>query len=78
LSKKPDIKFSEIRTVDGLQDKGFEELRVQFPQELCGKTLMRIDRMEGRCGDGSVEAIAETDSAGKIALQTSYFAVAAD
>ena len=72
-TNKPDIRFSEIRTLDGRQDKGFEELCVQLLQELCGETLVRIDRVEGRGGDGGVEAIAETDSARKIGLQTKFF-----
>lgn len=70
---KPEIKFSQIRTLEGRQDKGFEELCVQLLSELCSETLLGIDRVEGRGGDGGVEAIATTETANKIGLQTKFF-----
>lgn len=72
-TKKPNIKFSEIRALEGRQDKGFEELCVQLFHELSGEKLSQIDRVEGRGGDGGVEAIASTDSEQKIGLQTKFF-----
>jgi hypothetical protein len=72
-TKKPDIKFSEIRTLEGRQDKGFEELCVQLLRELVGETLVRVDRVEGRGGDGGIEAIASTKSGRKVGLQTKFF-----
>ena len=71
--KKPDIKFSEIRALEGRQDKGFEELCVQIFHELIGEKPTRIDRVEGRGGDGGVEAIASTKSEQKVGLQTKFF-----
>jgi hypothetical protein len=75
---KPDIKFSEIRAVDGKQDKGFEELCVQLLNELCGEKLVRVDRVEGRGGDGGVEAIAETASGQEVGLQSKFFDLLGD
>jgi len=72
-AKKPNIKFSEIRTLDGRQDKGFEELCVQLLHELSGEKLLQIDRVEGSGGDGGVEAIASAESGQKIGLQAKFF-----
>jgi energy-coupling factor transporter ATP-binding protein EcfA2 len=72
-AKKPNIKFSEIRALEGRQDKGYEELCVQLLHELSGANLSQIDRIEGRGGDGGVEAIASTESGLKIGLQTKFF-----
>lgn len=72
-ANKPSIKFSEIRALEGRQDKGFEELCVQLFHELSGEKLSQIDRVEGRGGDGGVEAIASTESDQKIGLQTKFF-----
>jgi hypothetical protein len=72
-AKKPNIKFSEIRALEGRQDKGFEELCVQLLHELSSENLSQIDRVEGRGGDGGVEAIASTESGQKIGLQTKFF-----
>jgi energy-coupling factor transporter ATP-binding protein EcfA2 len=72
-ANKPNIKFSEIRALDGKQDKGFEELCVQLLHELCGEKLAQVARVEGRGGDGGVEAIAITESNQKIGLQTKFF-----
>lgn len=47
-ASKPNIKFSEIRTLDGKQDKGFEELCVQLLPLLIGEKPARIDRIDGR------------------------------
>ena len=69
----PNIKFSEIRTLEGRQDKGFEELCVQLFHQLSSEKLSQVDRVEGRGGDGGVEAIASTESGKKIGLQTKFF-----
>lgn len=69
----PNIRFSEIRTLEGRQDKGFEELCVLLLHLLSGERLARIDRIEGRGGDGGVEAIASTVSGQKIGLQSKFF-----
>lgn len=68
-----DISFSKIRTLEGRQDKGFEELCVQLLHLLSGERLARIDRIEGRGGDGGVEAIASTSSGQKVGLQSKFF-----
>lgn len=72
-AKKPNIKFSEIRALEGRQDKGFEELCVQLLHELSGANFSQIDRIEDRGGDGGVEAIASTESGQNIGLQTKFF-----
>lgn len=69
----PDIKFSDIRALEGRQDKGFEELCVQLFHELCGEKLSQVERVEGRGGDGGVEAIASTESNRKFGLQSKFF-----
>ena len=71
---KPKIDFSAIRMLDGKQDKGFEELCVQLLPLLLGETPIRVDRIEGRGGDGGVEAIAPTTSGQFIGLQSKFFA----
>ena len=71
---KPNIKFSETRTLEGKQDKGFEELCVQLLPSLIGERPVRIDRIEGRGGDGGVEAIALTASGQHVGLQSKFFA----
>ena len=40
-ANKPNIKFSEIRALEGRQDKGFEELCVQLLPELRAKGSRR-------------------------------------
>jgi hypothetical protein len=77
-TSKPNIKFSEIRAVDGKQDKGFEELCVQLFHELCGDELVRVDRVEGRGGDGGVEAVAATASGQEVGLQSKFFELLGD
>ena len=72
--KKPNIKFSEIRTLEGKQDKGFEELCVQLLPALIGERIVGLDRVEGRGGDGGVEAIAFTVSGNFVGLQSKFFA----
>jgi len=72
-ASKPNIKFSEIRTLEGKQDKGFEELCVQLLPMLVGERFLRIDRIEGRGGDGGVEAIALTASGQHVGLQSKFF-----
>jgi hypothetical protein len=72
-ARKPDIKFHEIRTFEGKQDKGFEELCVQLFPLLSSESLLQIDRIEGRGGDGGVEAIALTASNQYIGLQSKFF-----
>lgn len=72
-ASKPNIKFSEIRTLEGKQDKGFEELCVQLLPMLIGEMPLRIDRIEGRGGDGGVEAIALTASGQHAGLQSKFF-----
>jgi hypothetical protein len=70
---QPNIKFSEIRTLEGKQDKGFEELCVQLLPLLIGEKPERVDRIEGRGGDGGVEAVALTISKQNIGLQSKFF-----
>ncbi len=72
-NRKPDIKFSQIRALDGQQNKGFEELCVQLLPQLIGKKLSRVDRVEGRGGDGGVEAVALSACGQKIGLQAKFF-----
>ncbi|MDR3369079.1 ATP-binding protein [Rhodoferax sp.] len=70
---KPNIKFSEIRTLEGKQDKGFEELSVQLLPMMVGERLQRLDRIEGRGGDGGVESIAFTVPGQHVGLQSKFF-----
>jgi hypothetical protein len=70
---KPNIKFSEIRTLEGKQDKGFEELCVQLFSSFIGEPPKRIDRIEGRGGDGGVESIAVTNAGDFAGLQSKFF-----
>ena len=72
-ASKPNIKFSEIRTLEGKQDKGFEELCVQLLPLIVGEKPIRIDRIEGRGGDGGVEAIALTVSGQHVGQQSKFF-----
>ena len=74
VASKPNIKFLEIRSLEGKQDKGFEELCVQLLPMLIGERPRRIDRIEGRGGDGGVEAIALTVSGLYVGLQSKFFA----
>jgi len=70
---KPNIKFSEIRQLEGKQDKGFEELCVQLLPLLVGEKPKSIVRIEGRGGDGGVEAIAALHSGEHVGLQSKFF-----
>ena len=69
----PNIKFSEIRPLEGKQDKGFEELCVQLLPFMVGEKFVCIDRIEGRGGDGGVEAIALTVSGKHVGQQSKFF-----
>lgn len=69
---KPNVKFSEIRALEGKQDKGFEELCVQLLPILIGEAVQRMDRIDGRGGDGGVEAIALTVSGQYVGLQSKF------
>ena len=70
---KPDIRFADIRALDGKQDKGFEELCVQLLPLLIGEKPERTVRIDGRGGDGGVEAIATLLSGSHIGLQSKFF-----
>ncbi|MDO8778035.1 MAG: hypothetical protein Q7K57_56830 [Burkholderiaceae bacterium] len=73
MTSKPNINFIEIRSLEGKQDKGFEELCVQLLPMLIGEKPLRIDRIEGRGGDGGVEAIALMASGSYVGLQSKFF-----
>ncbi|MDT8989965.1 hypothetical protein RQP54_03735 [Curvibacter sp. APW13] len=71
-SSQPDIRFSDIRTLDGKQSQGFEELCFQLLPLLVGEPLVSAVRVDGRGGDGGVEAIAKTVSGLDVGLQCKY------
>lgn len=74
IGDKPNIELSKIRTLDGKQDKGFEELCVQLLPLLINENLVRVDRIEGSGGDGGVEAIGLTASNQVVGIQSKFFA----
>lgn len=69
----PDIRFSDIRSLDGKQSQGFEELCVQLLPWLVIEPIERVIRVEGCGGDGGVEAIARTVSGLCVGLQSKFF-----
>lgn len=72
-NNSPDIRFSDIRSLDGKQSQGFEELCVQLLPWLVIEPIERVIRVEGRGGDGGVEAIAVTGSGLYVGLQSKFF-----
>lgn len=72
-TSQPNIGFSDIRPLEGKQDKGFEELCVQLLPWLVGDFLQGVIRVDGRGGDGGVEAIAQTVSNMHVGLQSKFF-----
>jgi hypothetical protein len=77
-NSQPDIKFSDIRPLDGKQSQGFEELCFQLLPLLIGEPLTSAVRVDGRGGDGGVEAIAKTASGLYVGLQCKYFSGLSD
>ncbi len=75
---QPDIRFSDIRPLDGKQSQGFEELCFQLLPWLVGEPLVSSVRVDGRGGDGGVEAIAKTASGLDVGLQCKYFSSLSD
>jgi len=72
-SSQPDIRFLDVRTLDGKQSQGFEELCVQLLPWLVAEPIERVVRVNGRGGDGGVEAIAHASSGLYVGLQTKFF-----
>lgn len=75
---QPDIRFPDIRPLDGKQSQGFEELCFQLLPWLIGETLVGLSRVDGRGGDGGVEAIAKTASGLDVGLQCKYITSLSD
>jgi hypothetical protein len=73
-NSQPDIRFLDIRPLDGKQSQGFEELCFQLLPWLVGEPMTNANRVDGRGGDGGVEAIATTPSGLNVGLQCKYFA----
>ena len=73
-NSRPDIRFLDIRPLDGKQSQGFEELCFQLLPWLVGEPMVNANRVDGRGGDGGVEAIATTASGLNVGLQCKYFA----
>lgn len=73
-----EIRFSDIRPLDGKQSQGFEELCFQLLPWLIGEPLTSAVRVDGRGGDGGVEAIAKTASGLDVGLQCKYFSGLSD
>lgn len=71
--RQPDIRFSDIRPLNGKQSEGFEELCFQLLPWLVGEPLASAYRFDGRGGDGGVEAVAKTTSGMDVGLQCKYF-----
>jgi hypothetical protein len=68
----PAIDFSRIRTHQGTQHGGFEELTVSlFRHEQAGNCS--IHRINGAGGDGGVEVYAKSNNRNVVALQAKYF-----
>lgn len=68
----PEIDFRRIRTHQGTQHGGFEELCVQlFRSRLTDEA--EFTRVEGAGGDGGVEAIAKLRKGTEVGLQAKYF-----
>lgn len=72
-NSQPDIQFLDIRSLDGKQSQGFEELCVQLLPWLVAESIERVVRVDGRGGDGGVEAIAHTVSGQCVGLQSKFF-----
>lgn len=72
-NSQPEIRFSDVRALDGKQSQGFEELCVQLLPWLVTERIERLVRVDGRGGDGGVEAIAYTYCGLRIGLQTKFF-----
>lgn len=72
-NSQPDIHFLDIRSLDGKQSQGFEELCVQLLSWLVAEAIERVVRVDGRGGDGGVEAIAHTVSGQCVGLQSKFF-----
>lgn len=70
---QPDIQFANVRSLDGKQSQGFEELCVQLLPWLVAEPIERVVRVDGRGGDGGVEAIAHTASGLYVGLQSKFF-----
>lgn len=77
-ANQSDLRFSDIRPLDGKQSQGFEELCFQLLPWLIGEPLANAVRVDGRGGDGGVEAIAKSASGLDIGLQCKYFSVLSD
>lgn len=69
------FRFSDIRALDGKQSQGFEELCVQLLPWLVAEPIERVVRVDGRGGDGGVEAIAHAASGLRVGLQSKFFSV---
>ncbi len=63
----------DVRPLDGKQSQGFEELCVQLLPLLAAELIERVVRVDGRGGDGGVEAIAYTSCGLCIGLQSKFF-----
>lgn len=72
-NSQPGIRFSDIRSLDGKQSQGFEELCVQLLPWLVAESVERVVRIDGRGGDGGVEAIVRTSSGLCVGLQSKFF-----
>ena len=70
--RHPAIDFSAIRTHQGTQHGGFEELAVSLFRHEHGEPSA-IHRINGAGGDGGVEAYADSDNGKVVALQAKYF-----
>ena len=68
-----ELQLADVRPLNGDQRHGFEELCVQFLPWLVGSSIARVVRIEGRGGDGGVEAIAYTTPCQVVGLQSKFF-----
>lgn len=75
---QPDVRFADIRTMDGKQTHGFEELCFQLLPWLVSEPLVSKVRVDGRGGDGGVEATATTASGQEVGLQCKYVSSLSD
>lgn len=77
-NSQAEIRFSDIRPLDGKQSQGFEELCFQLLPWMIGEPLSSAVRVDGRGGDGGVEAITKTASGSDVGLQCKYFSGLSD
>lgn len=73
LDLHSEVNFVNIRCLKGDQRKGFEALTVHLLPWLVDEPIAKVNPVEGRGGDGGVEALVYLVSGACIGLQAKYF-----